>query len=142
MPVLLLSLLALGIVAFVAGWIRQKALRRRLKRGEISEMPAITQGRPAGCCGKHAVCERASLLAAASVEPEYYDDEELDRYKGRPADGYTAEEVEEFEEVLTTMREDEVAGWIRSLQLRGIALPEDLRDEVILIVGEQRFGVE
>ena len=36
------------------------------------------------------------------------------------------------------MREEEVAGWARSLQLRGIELPEEVRDEVILIVEERR----
>lgn len=140
MYVLLLSLLGLCLFALLAGWFCQVVLRRRLKRGEITEMPHVQQRRPDGCCGRHAVCERASLLAAASEAVEYYDDEELDAYKGRAADSYTAEEEEQFEEVLTTMRDDEVAGWVRSLQLRGIALPEALRDEVLLIVGEQRFG--
>ena len=47
-------------------------------------------------------------------------------------------ETDEFEEILTTLRSEDVAGWVRSLQLRGIELPEALRDEVILIVGERR----
>ena len=38
------------------------------------------------------------------------------------------------------MKSDEVAGWIRSLQLRGINLPDDLKDEVFMIVGERREG--
>ena len=68
----------------------------------------------------------------------YYDDEELDRFRGRESHCYTPQEVEEFEEILTTMRDDEVAGWVRSLQLRGVALPDDLKDQVLLIVGERR----
>lgn len=140
MYVLLLSLLALCLFALLAGWIRQLVLRRKLRKGEIRELPPVSRPRPGGCCGRHEVCERESMLAAASREIEYYEDEELDAYRGRAADAYTPEEEEEFEEVLTTMREDEVAGWVRSLQLRGIALPEALRDEVLLIVGEQRQG--
>jgi hypothetical protein len=70
---------------------------------------------------------------------EYYNDEELDRFRGRPSDGYTDAEVEEFREVLYTCREEEVAGWSRSLQLRGIELPDALKDELFLIVGERRF---
>ena len=140
MFVLILSLLALFLVALAAGWLRNRALRRKLERGEIDAMPTITQARPDGCCGQHAVCEKESLLAAVSKgKIDYYEDEELDAYRGRPSDGYTEEETEQFEDVLTTMREDEVAGWMRSLQLRGINLPDALKDEVFLIVGERRF---
>jgi hypothetical protein len=85
------------------------------------------------------VCEKESLLAAVSKGVEYYNDEELDRYRGRPSDQYTEEEVEEFREVLYTCKEEEVAGWSRSLQLRGIELPDELKDELFLIVGERRF---
>ena len=35
-------------------------------------------------------------------------------------------------------REVEVAGWLRSLQLRGINLPDALKDEAFLIIGERR----
>ena len=89
-------------------------------------------------CGQHEVCEKDSLLAAVSKEIEYYDDESLDVYRGVPSHAYTSEQVEEFEEVLYTMRNDEVAGWVRSLQLRGIELPDLIKDEVFLIIGERR----
>ena len=90
------------------------------------------------CCGQHEVCEKESLLAAVSKEIEYYEDEELDRFRGRAGDAYLPDEIEEFREVLYTMREDEVAGWMRSLQLRDVVLPDDLKDEVCMIVGELR----
>ena len=90
------------------------------------------------CCGQHEVCEKESLLAAVSKEIEYYEDEELDRFRGRAGDAYLPDEIEEFREVLYTMREDEVAGWVRSLQLRDVVLPDDLKDEVCMIVGELR----
>ncbi len=84
--------------------------------------------RPSGCCGMHAVCEK---LGQPYVEkPVYYEDEELNRYAGRPADGYDEAETDEFREVLMTMRDDEVGGWLESLERRGVALPEGLRDEV------------
>jgi hypothetical protein len=38
------------------------------------------------------------------------------------------------------MKDDEVAGWVRSLQLRGVELPDVLKDEVFLIVGERRMS--
>ena len=69
---------------------------------------------------------------------EYYNDEELDRFRGRASDEYTDEEVEEFREVMLTCKDDEVAGWCRSLQLRFIELPDELKDELFLIIGERR----
>lgn len=121
-------ILAAGVIAAVV-WVR----------GRVDD-PVQPHGTPrdAGCCGQHAVCERDSLLAAVSSRVEYYDDEELDHYRGRAADAYDDAEAEEFRSVLYTMRDDDVPGWCRSLQLRGIELPDQLRDEVVLIVGEDR----
>ncbi|MCR4921536.1 MAG: phospholipase [Bacteroidaceae bacterium] len=90
------------------------------------------------CCGQHEVCEKESLLAAVSRQVEYYDDEELDRFRGREGSDYSATETEEFRDVLYSMRSDEVAGWVRSLQLRQVALPDEIKDEVFMIVGERR----
>ena len=87
------------------------------------------------CCGLHEVCEKDSLRAAMKSDIDYYEDEELDRFRGRT--DFSAEEVEEFREVLYTMRPDEVAGWVHSLEQRQVPLPNELKDEVLLIVGEQ-----
>lgn len=135
MEILIYALIALFIIALIAGSIRQWWYQRK---GE--EVPDIQEPRPDGCCGQHEVCEKESLLAAVSRDIEYYEDEELDAYRGRPSNEYTNEEVEQFQEVLYTMKSDEVAGWVRSLQLRGINLPDDLKDEVFMIVGERREG--
>lgn len=139
MWILIIALFALAIVAAVAGLIRNKRLQRQVERDEIETLPDIN---PADmeCCGQHEVCEKESLLAAVSQKIEYYDDEELDRYIGTPSNGYTAEQEDEFRDIFYTMHEDDVAGWVRSLQLRGIALPDNIKDEVFLIVGERRNG--
>ena len=84
------------------------------------------------------MCEKESLLSAVSKGVVYCDDEDLGRFRGRAQADYTDAETAEFRDELYTMREEEVAGWARSLQLRGIALPEEVRDEVILIVEERR----
>ena len=130
---IILSLVALGIVAAIAGYFRNRKLQRQLERGEIDAIPEPREI-PEECCG-----QRDSLLAAVSKQIEYYDDEELDRYKGVEADAYEEEAIEEFSEVLYTLQEVEVAGWLRSLQLRGINLPDALKDEAFLIVGERRI---
>lgn len=133
MSVLLIALGALFAAALVAGLLRERLYRRK-----GVETPPVRPARPDGCCGQHETCEKESLLAAVSREIEYYDDEHLDAFRGRPADGYTTDEVEMFEEVLYTMRADEVAGWVRSLQLRGVALPDALKDDIVMIVAEVR----
>lgn len=122
----------------LTGYLHSRRIQQKIDRGELTEAPPIVEA-DAECCGQHQVCEKESLLAAVSKQIEYYDDEELDRFRGRPSDGYTSDEVEAFREVMYTCREEEVAGWSRSLQLRGIELPDELKDELFLIVGERRF---
>lgn len=86
----------------------------------------------------HITCERDSLLASVSESIEYYDDEDLDRFRGRNPLSYTAEEADEFRNVLLTLLPHDIAGWGRSIQLRGIQLPPDVREELLLIVAEAR----
>lgn len=89
------------------------------------------------CCGMHIVCEKDTLVNF-STEAVYYDDEELDRFRGRASSDYEDSEIEEFRDVLLTLRPEEVAGWARSLQVRGVALPEVVKDELLMLVAERR----
>lgn len=136
----ILVLILIGVVLFgmVVGLIYNRNIKKKIERGELKETPEVVEV-DSECCGQHQICEKESLLAAVSKQIEYYDDEELDRFKGHPSDEYTEEEIEEFRNILYTMQEVEVAGWCRSLQLRNIALPDELKDEIFLIVGERRF---
>ncbi|MDR0939447.1 MAG: phospholipase [Mediterranea sp.] len=133
MWILIIALVLLGVVAAIAGAVRIRRLGRKVERGELERMPEVKEVDVA-CCGQHEICERKSLLAAVSKKIEYYDDEELDTYQGRTADSYTEAETEQFREILYTTRDEEVAGWVRSLQLRGIELPDELKDEVFLFL--------
>lgn len=135
---IIIGIIALGIVAAIAGYFRNRKLQRMLERGEIAEIPEA-QEIPEECCGAHETCERDSLLAAVSRQIEYYDDEELDRFRGVEADAYEEDAVDEFREILYSLKDIEVAGWLRSLQLRAINLPDALKDEAFLIVGERRI---
>ncbi len=137
MWILIISLLVLAVVAAIAGTIRNRKLQKKIDRGELDAMPEV-QEVDMECCGQHEVCEKDSLLAAVSKKIEYYDDEELDKYIGTNPDAYTPEQEDEFRDVFYTMQDTDVAGWVRSLQLRGIALPDNIKDEVFLIVGERR----
>lgn len=138
MWILIIGLVLLGVIALIAGIIRNKRLQKKIERGELDRMPEVKEV-DTECCGQHEVCEKDSLLAAVSKKIEYYDDEELDQFMGRKGNAYTEEETELFRDVLYTTRDDEVAGWVRSLQLRGIELPDEFKDEVFLIIGERRI---
>lgn len=139
MWILIISLVLLGIIALIAGYFRNKRLQQKIDRGELDRMPEVKEV-DSECCGQHEVCEKESLLAAVSKKIEYYDDEELDLFIGKSADEYTDDETNQFRDVLYTMQDIDVAGWVRSLQLRGIELPDDLKDEIFLIIGERRNG--
>ncbi|MCU4177456.1 hypothetical protein [Carboxylicivirga sp. N1Y90] len=89
------------------------------------------------CCGAHEVCETDTLLSA-SDKAEYFEDEELDAYKEVEADAYNEKQIEEFREVLFTLKEKEVAAWLRSLQLRQITPPNIIREEALMIVADLR----
>ena len=86
------------------------------------------------CCGEHEVCEKGKIKRALRTDIEYFDDEELDRYRGTAPDEYDDEAVEEFREVLYTMHPSEVEDWLKSLELREVALPNALRDEVFMLI--------
>lgn len=137
MWILVISLIVLACIALLAGYIRNRRLQKKIERGELDAMPEVKEV-DAECCGQHETCERDSLLAAVSKQIEYYDDEELDKYIGTAPEEYTTEQEDEFRDVFYTMQDTDVAGWVRSLQLRGIALPNNIKDEVFLIIGERR----
>ena len=138
MWILILALVGVALFGLVAGYFYNRNIQKKIDRGELKEAPPVVDV-DNECCGQHQICEKESLLAAVSKKIEYYDDEELDRFKGRQANEYSDEEIDEFREIMFTMKEEEVAGWSRSLQLRGIELPDELKDELFLIVGERRF---
>ena len=90
-----------------------------------------------GCCGEHLVCERETLLQT-NAKVEYYDDEELDQLIGIAAEDYTDQQYQMIREVFDTLKPSDVPGWVRSIQLRNIQLPLDIREEALLIVVERR----
>lgn len=92
---------------------------------------------PAGeCCGKHVVCEKQKLAQARLNSAQYFDDEELDRFKGRASDSYTDSEIEEFRYILYTMQQHEVRQWMECMQARDIELPDELKEEAYSMMNE------
>lgn len=130
--IILGALVAVGLILYL-----HDRHSRRKAAAEGVEEPAFNEPEDQ-CCGMHITCERDSLLASVSDKIEYYDDEELDAYIGRKADDYTDEEIEQFRDVLLTLLPEDIAGWGRSIQLRGIELPSAVKEELLMIVAEAR----
>lgn len=128
MTYLLLAIILLGVIVAVA------TLFSHRKDGH--EEVVKTAPSCATCNGANDKCEQECMMEAATKEIEYYDDEELDAFRGRPSDSYTSQETDEFAGILYTMRPQEVRGWTRSLTLRGINLPDQIKDEVIMIIDD------
>ena len=132
--IILLVTVAVGLVLYVY----DMRYRRRHQSGE-SEAAEDTEEKDSAddhgeiCCGKHLICEKP-LSPRLGEKIVYYDDQELDRFAGKGADDYNDEETEEIREVMMTLLPEDVAGWARSLQLRGINLPTPLRDELFLLI--------
>ena len=124
--VLLLSLLVLGVLAAV--WSRVSS------SGDDDTDAIVTRPTCATCNGEDTRCEQECMMEAATREVEYYDDEELDRFKGRPSDCFTDDEAELFREVLLSMPQSDAKGWNRSLILRGINVPDQIKDELLLMI--------
>lgn len=126
---LILALIIAGAITALLTWV--------FSRGK-EESPVIqpAAGDCGGCDGGDERCEMECMMEAATQAIEYYEDEELDDFRGRTSDSYTEQEVERFAEVLYTLRSEEVKGWSRSLTLRGINIPDSLKDELLLMMGK------
>ena len=129
----LLLFIALGLFILVAF-----ELRARKKSGEIEQKQSSDVSNSDGeCCGQHLVCERETLLQT-NAHIAYDDDEELDALADIAPEQYTESQYQMLREVFDSLSEKDVPGWCRSIQLRRIQLPQDIREEALLIVRERR----
>lgn len=125
MLICILSLAALAVLVIVAHrWQHNKG-----SGGDV----ITTNTACAECSSASTTCYKECMIEASAKDIEYFDDEELDAFRGRTSDSYTDDEAEQFAEVMLTMRPDEVKDWGRSLTLRGICLPDQLKDEYIML---------
>jgi hypothetical protein len=128
-----MGLLVICLAAMALLFILLKAVRRRLPRAEQPEGGTACANESA-CAQAGASCMHDCVMEQAVKEIVYFDDEELDAYKGRKSDSYTDEEAAQFAEVLYTMRPSEVKDWTASLTLRGISMPDQIKDEAIMLM--------
>lgn len=131
---ILFVLLALTVLILMEWKARRDARIAEEQQAQDQETQPKTDGE---CCGQHLVCERETLLQT-NAEIVYYDDEELDRLSRVPLEEMTDDDQDAIREVFHTLQEKDVPGWCRSMQLRAIELPYDVREEALLIVRERR----
>lgn len=128
MLILILSLISLGLILLVTTYFQ-----RRNKTEEVETFIA-----PEGeCCGAHAVCEQDTLLNSGN-SIIYFDDEELDVLADISPEKFSNEQMKQLSEIFFSLKESDVAGWLRSLQMRNIQLPIELREQALMIVSERR----
>lgn len=128
MWVLIIILVLFGLILMLTTYIS-----RRKKNIETE----ITINEDGECCGAHEVCDRESLLSA-DANVEYFDDENLDALADVQPEKFTDDQLNQLSDVFYTLRESDVAAWLRSLQVRRIQLPLELREQALLIVSERR----
>ena len=137
----LILFVCLGIAILIIFEIRARKEKSNTdplnNAGQASSVAVEQRNEDDGCCGEHLVCERETLLQT-NAKVEYYDDEELDQLTGIAAEDYTDEQYQMIREVFNTLKASDVSGWVRSIQLRNIQLPLDIREEALLIVVERR----
>lgn len=124
----LLIVFATGVLVYVVF-----GLGKKLRNTSTSKLDTKDCSRD-DVCGVSCFCDEKSLELQMSEDIVYFDDEELDAYKGISAEAYNEKQIEEFSEVLTTLKPDEIPEWLHSLQLRGISLPVSLKDEALLMM--------
>lgn len=142
-PVLIL----LGVLAVTGGivYLIDKRMAPREGDNEVAEAAEEPVEAATACedenCVLHSTCPTVQLLAdevVAGCKPPYFDDEELDAFRGRAADEYTDDELEQWRDVLYTLVPADRAPWQHSIERRGIAMPEVIRDELLMLMAEQR----
>lgn len=115
-----------GIIALV------KVNRGRENTQNLKEVSTPASG----CCGAHEVCDFDEIKADVT-RIEYYDDEELDEFKNIKENEYTNNQIEQFREVLYTLKTAEIRYWMLSIERRHINLPAILVSEARLLMAEE-----
>ena len=130
-------LTALAVVGTVL-WLLDRRGRQRDAQGNLLPNQVVESDQTCSddCCGTHEVCPSEQLLRGELCDIIYYDDEELDQYRGRSADGYTEDELEQWRDVLYTLQPADRLGWERSIKRRGIIMPQPIRDELLMLLQE------
>lgn len=122
-----------GLFTLIGIAILIKVNRDRKKANPVQEEP--TAAPASDCCGAHEVCE-FDLIKADENRIEYYDDEELDEYKSINVNAYSGDQIDQFRDILYTLKTDEIRYWLLSIERRKINLPDILISEARMLMAE------
>lgn len=124
MLIIIAALLILAVVTALIMYFSPK--------GEQQKEPLVLPDEE--CCGAHEICEVD--LQKLSEEIIYFEDEELDAFSETADDNYTDDAIEQFREVLYTLKKNEINDWLHSLELRKITIPDILKPEVRMLLSD------
>lgn len=127
MKVLLLVLLAGAALTLLLTYLGKLFFPKKNEEEEPASEPLEE------CCGAHEICE-TDLLNKMSEEIIYYEDEDLDTYRNFEENDYDDDQIDEFREVLYSLKEKEIEPWLKSLELRHIILPSTIKSEVVFML--------
>ncbi len=130
MVALIILVLVVAVVAIAATLMEQRSERKKQTEGYEEEEKTEPMEE---CCGAHEICE-TDLLKKMSQEIVYFEDEELDNYKNFEEDDYNDEQIDEFREVLYSLKPNEIEDWVRSLDLREIEMPSIIKSELVFMM--------
>lgn len=125
--VIVLLFLLVGIAVIVSSRLRDKK--------NTEEKPEENKKVASDCCGAHEVCDVDEMFQN-QTKIDYFDDEDLDNYKEIEESAYTDDQVEEFRDVLYTLKSSEINAWLSSLELRKINLPTILKQEARQLISD------
>ena len=131
MLILIGVLFGLFVIVALGTWLSNKYGKKK-PGNEQEETLEI----PLDCCGAHEICDFDEMRMNPD-EIVYFEDEELDNYQGIDAGKYNDQQIEEFRDVLYTLKGDEIKMWLLSIERRKIQLPSILKQEALMLISEE-----
>jgi hypothetical protein len=123
----ILLFLLVAIVVIVSSRLKEKK--------NTDQKPEETKKVASDCCGAHEVCDVDELFQN-QTKIVYFDDEELDKFTEIKESSFTDDQVEEFRDVLYTLKSSEINAWLSSLEIRKINLPAILKQEARQLISD------
>ena len=139
--ILLLAILVVGgaIVWLIDRLFYHKDAAENTDKTDVDALSedVVPQGCADESCGLRSICPSEQLLAGECRQDIiYYDDEELDDFKGRTEEDYTPEEMDHWRDVLYTLQPSDLLGWGQSIKHRGLVMPAPIREEFLQLAAE------
>lgn len=127
----MITYIAFALLVGYLLWLFRRWQKKHLPEGkslrDLAEKHTIDVGSPCGACS---CCSEEGMGSGCQVrkreELDYYDDEELDQLRDKAPEAYTPEDIAMVKEVIQTLLDDDLQGWKKSIEKRGITLPQTL----------------